>query len=105
MLCATEEIGMTTLTIEIPEQIDQQLQVSQIKHEDLAELFLHWVQLYLNSPDKASTVFKTVNTDSLSVESAPKRSLSSFFGAGQGSFSNAEEADAFIRAEREAWTS
>lgn len=93
---------MTTLTIEIPEQIDQQLQTSQIKHEDLVELFLHWLERYLNAPNNASLVF---NIDPLSMESASKRPLSNFFGAGQGSFSNAEEADAFIRAEREAWTS
>jgi hypothetical protein len=33
----------------------------------------------------------------------PKRSLTEFFGAAKGSFATPEEADAFIRAERDAW--
>ncbi len=93
---------MRTLTIEIPEQVDQQLQISQIKPEDLVELFLRWVQLYLHAPDHAATLF---NTEPMLEKSAPKRALSSFLGAGQGSFSTPAEADAFIQAERTAWTS
>ncbi len=91
---------MTTLTIEIPDQVDQQLQISKISHKDLVELFLRWIQVYLSDPDSS-----ILNTTSSLIKSAPKRPLSSILGTGQGSFPTPEEADAFIRAEREAWTS
>jgi len=33
----------------------------------------------------------------------PSQSLSAFIGAGQGCFSSVDQADAFIRGERDAW--
>lgn len=96
---------MTTLTIEIPDRIDLQLQVNGLTHQDLTELFLHWVQTYLNEPDSLSSTSSETNTASTLVQQNNKNSLSSILGRGQGSFSTPEEADAFIRAERDAWTS
>jgi hypothetical protein len=45
--------------------------------------------------------------DVIVLEEAPrprKRALQSFFGAGKGCFPTPEEADAFLRKERDTWT-
>ena len=90
---------MARLTIEIPEQVDRQLEINKMTHKDLGELFLSWVQVYLS--DSSRTFLKSP----LLIKPAQKcPPLSSILGTGQGSFSTPEEADAFIRAERKART-
>lgn len=50
---------------------------------------------------KPGTIAEVIVLDS--VEQAPKTTLTSIIGKGQGCFATAEEADAFIRKERKSW--
>jgi hypothetical protein len=83
------------LVVEIPEQTSQKIEKMRMSPQELADLFLHWIQYYLNNPAMPT-----------GLEAAePSPSLSSALGTGRGSFATPAEADAFIRAERDAWNS
>mgnify|MGYP006305619349 CR=1 FL=1 len=83
------------LVVEIPEQTSQKIEKMGMSTEELTDMFLHWIQRYLNA------------LPALELEAPPKSSpsLLSVLGTGRGGFATPAEADAFIRAERDAWNS
>jgi hypothetical protein len=52
---------------------------------------------------RAEVIVLVQSVDQKSEPSADEAPLTSFIGSGKGSFSSIEEADAFIRNERDAW--